>query len=58
MVLLQVSPWLKVAPSVGNGQQVMGVNVNQQNNNRKDFGFKTLNCHCHGVLLQSEIGLE
>lgn len=43
---------------VGNGQQVRGVNVNQQNNNREDFGFKTLNCHCHGLLLQSEIGLE
>lgn len=58
MVLLQVSPQPKVGLRVGNGQQVKGVSVNQQNNNREDFGFKTLNCHCHGVSLQSEIGLE
>lgn len=58
MVLLQVSPQPGVRLKVGNGQQVKGVNVNQQNNNREDFGFMTLNCDCHGVLLQSEIGLE
>lgn len=58
MVLLQVSPWPEVGLGVGSGLQVRGVNVNQQNNNREDFGFKTLNCHYHGLLLQSEIGLE
>lgn len=57
-MLLQVRPWPEVGLRVGNGLQVRGVNVNQQNNNREDFGFKTLNCHCHGLLLQSEIGLE
>lgn len=58
MVPLQVSPQPKVGLRVGNDQQMKGVNVNQQNNTREDFGFMTLNCHCHGVLLQSEIGLE